>query len=59
MRWVVYEEATGSIRRLINCPAQHAAQQAKAGEAVIPAPEPFNGNDETHKVVNGEVVEIS
>lgn len=52
MRYAVYSVATGQIQRLVN-----REDQAREGEATVELPEAFDGNDTTHEVIDGEVVE--
>ena len=54
MRFAVYSVATGEILRLVN-----RNDQARDGEATVQLPSPFSGNDTTHEVIDGQVVEIS
>ena len=55
---VVYDNATGDILRVIRCPDAMAEAQAKTGESVVAPVNDFSGNDTTHKVVDGALVEI-
>jgi hypothetical protein len=55
---IVYDDATGSIKRLVTCPSAYVTSQIKTGEAQIARPSDFSGNHTTHRVVDGEVVPI-
>jgi hypothetical protein len=57
MRFLIYDAASGAILREIIRTA--GSPDVPTGQAVIPTPDGFTGNDTTHEVVDGEVVEIS
>jgi len=58
-RVLIYDSGTGAIKRAVTCPDALVSSQIKTGEAQIARPSDFTGNDTTHEVVDGEVVEIS
>lgn len=55
---IIYDSATGAIKRFVTCPAAHAAAQIKSGESQIAKPTDFTGDDTTHEIVGGEVSAI-
>jgi hypothetical protein len=58
MKIIVYDHATGAIKRMVTCPASCVTSQVKTGEAQIERPSDFTGDHTTHQVVDGEVVPI-
>ena len=52
MRYAIYNDS-GEILRVLSCPASCLDANIKDGESACPIPD---GDDSTHKVVNGKAV---